>query len=116
MLIIKVSLIKRYAYHSVQIMILHYLKVIIRNLLGKKVYSLVNIIGLSTGLIVFIMTMLYVNYEYSIDEYHEKKDRIYRVVFEDKGNMWMDKDHFAVTSSALGPTLVSEFPEIEKMV
>lgn len=51
-----------------------------RNLLKHKLYSAINIIGLSIGLAGFILLMLYVKDELSYDKHFPKADRIYRVV------------------------------------
>jgi putative ABC transport system permease protein len=95
-------------------MLTHYFKIIHRSALKSKVYTLINIIGLSTGMVVFILIMLYVNYEYSIDSYHENKDRIYRIAKQEIGNRYLGDDRFAVTMAPLGPTLKEEFPEVER--
>jgi len=94
-------------------MLNHYLKIILRTILKSKVYTLINVIGLTTGMVVFILIMLYVNYEFSVDQYHKNKDHIYRIVKQQKGNMYLGKDHFAVTMAPLGPAVMEEFPEIE---
>lgn len=91
----------------------HYLKIILRTFLRSKVYTCINITGLSTGMAVFILIMLYVNYEYSVDQYHENKDNIYRVVQQEKGNMHMGDDRFAVTMAPLGPAIKDEFSEVK---
>jgi putative ABC transport system permease protein len=95
-------------------MIKHYFKVLFRTALKSKLYTSVNITGLSTGMVVFILIMLYVNYEYSVDAYHENKDRIYRIAKQEEGNMYMGDDRFAVTMAPLGPAVKAEIPEVEQ--
>jgi putative ABC transport system permease protein len=95
-------------------MLKHYLKIIIRATLKNKVYSLINIIGLTTGMVVFLLIMSLVYYEFSFDQYHENKDRIYRVVQEQLGNDYMGSNLFAVTPAPLAPTLMDEYDEVEK--
>jgi len=95
-------------------MIRHYFKIIFRTILRSKIYTLINITGLSTGMVVFILIMLYVNYEFSVDGYHENKDRIYRIAKQDIGHMYLGDDRFAVTMAPLGPTVKAEFPEVER--
>jgi putative ABC transport system permease protein len=60
-------------------MILNYLKFAWRNLKHNKLYSIINIIGLAFGMASFLIIVLYTQYQYSYDQFHEKKDRIYRV-------------------------------------
>ena len=95
-------------------MIRHFFKIILRTILRSKIYTLINIAGLSTGMVVFILIMLYVRYEYSVDGYHENKDRIYRIAKQQIGNMYLGDDRFAVTMEPLGPTVKTEFPEVER--
>ena len=60
-------------------MFLNHFTTAVRNLLKYRGYSLINIIGLAIGLTGCILMLMYVQYEFSYDGYHEKKDRIYRL-------------------------------------
>lgn len=91
----------------------HYLITILRNFSTNKHYTLINIIGLTTGMAVFLLIMLYVDYEFSFDQYHEKSDRIYRVIKQDRDNYYMGNNKFVVTPLPLAPALKREFPEVE---
>ncbi|RTL58784.1 MAG: FtsX-like permease family protein [Sphingobacteriales bacterium] len=92
-------------------MLKNYLKIAWRNLLKNKTFSLINIIGLASGLACFILIALYVADELSYDRYHEKANRIYRInsdiVFG--GN----KLNLAVTSDPMGETLKKDYPQVE---
>ena len=57
----------------------NYLTTAVRNLLQRKGYSLINIIGLAVGMASCLMIYLYVSHEFSYDTYHSDADRIYRV-------------------------------------
>ena len=94
-------------------MLQHYIKITLRTIRKSKIYTLINVAGLSTGMVVFILIMLYVNFEYSVDQYHQNKDRIYRIVKQEEGNMYLGKNRFAVTMAPLAPTVLEEFPEIK---
>jgi putative ABC transport system permease protein len=90
----------------------HFFKVAFRNALKQKIYSLINIAGLAMGLACFILIALFIRDELSYDRFHHHVDRIYRVFLEDYFNG-------EVTMKARGPvgaapTLVREFPEVEK--
>ena len=43
-------------------------KLALRNIIRYKLYTLINLTGLTIGLLAFILTSLYVQYEYSIQE------------------------------------------------
>ncbi len=60
-------------------MLAYYLKVAIRSLFKRQLYSFLNISGLAIGIASFIIIVLYITDELSYDGYHEKSDRIYRI-------------------------------------
>ncbi|WKN31031.1 ABC transporter permease [Porifericola rhodea] len=64
------------------------LKVAIRNILKERIYSLINVIGLTIGISCSLFLVLYILDELSYDTFHDKKDNIYRVVthFEEPDN------------------------------
>ncbi|MBU0710588.1 hypothetical protein KJ762_13635 [bacterium] len=91
-------------------MLFNYLKIAVRNLFRNKFYTLINILGLSIGIVCTLLIILYVRYEFSYDKYHEKYERIYRL--DSDFFIGGKKDQFAVTALPLGPTLKAEYPEI----
>jgi putative ABC transport system permease protein len=92
----------------------NYLKVAIRNIIRQKGHSFINIIGLSVGMAICLLLFLWIMDEVSYDRYHEKADRIYRVVEQniDERGVFI----LASTPAPLGPSLVREFPWIQKAV
>jgi putative ABC transport system permease protein len=92
----------------------NYLKIAFRNLKKHKGYSFINIVGLGIGMAACLLLFLWVQNELSYDRYHEKAERIYRIIsqWESEGQV----ERFAKTSAPLGPALVNEFPEIERAV
>jgi putative ABC transport system permease protein len=95
-------------------MIRNYLKTAWRNLLKNKVFSLINIVGLATGLTCFILITLYVSDEISYDRYNDKADRIYRInSFIKLGGPEL---RLAVTSDPMGATMKKDFPQVEEFV
>ena len=67
-------------------MIQNYLKIAIRNLVKNKGYAFINIFGLATGIACCILILLFVRHEWQHDSFHEKGDRIYRLVMQQKGS------------------------------
>lgn len=90
----------------------NYFKITVRNLVKQKLYSLINIGGLSVGLTSFIIIMLYVQHEFSYDRFYENANRIYRVYQRQVGNVHLGTDYFAVTPAQLASVLQEEFPEV----
>jgi hypothetical protein len=86
-----------------------YLKVALRALRRQKGYTFINIIGLTVGMACFILIGLWVKDELSFDRFHEKKDRIFRVV-----NKTEDSEFIPFPTYALAPQLKSLYPEVEE--
>lgn len=86
------------------------LKLAIRHLLKNRVYALISILGLAVGISACLLISLNVFHELSYDQYHSKKDRIYRVSAKLDFN---GEVNAALSSLALGPTLMNDYPEVE---
>ena len=94
-------------------MIRNYITTAIRNLLKHKGYSLVNVIGLTLGLAGCILMLLYIRYETSYDDFHLKKDRLYRL---EAGFLFDGSEtKFTTTPSPWGPVLLADYPSIENL-
>ena len=92
----------------------NYLKIAWRNLLKNKGYSMINIGGLAIGLACVLLISIYISNELSFDSYHDKKDRIYRVVHQ--RNEADPTDTWIWGNAPVGPALKSDFPEIIEKV
>jgi len=92
-------------------MIRNYLSVAFRSLLKRKVFSIVNILGLAIGMSATFMILQYVQYEWSYDKFHVDGDRIYRVL-TNRGILSGDA-LFATTHPGVAEALERDFPEVE---
>ena len=61
-------------------MIKNYLKTALRNFRSNKVFSIINVLGLSIGISASLVIYLLVNYHFTFDKFEKDGDRIYRVV------------------------------------
>ncbi|WP_298902471.1 ABC transporter permease [uncultured Psychroserpens sp.] len=61
-------------------MIKNYIKIAWRNIMKQKVFSLINVIGLTIGLSASFVIGLMIFYDTTFDNFHNDGDRIYRVV------------------------------------
>ena len=95
-------------------MVLNFLKISIRNLTRNKVYSLINILGLSIGMACSILIALYIIDELSYDRYHKNSDNIYRLGFDAK--LGGKEVQGVLLGLPAGPILKEEIPEIESFV
>ncbi len=93
-------------------MLLGHFKVSFRNIRKQKLSSILNTVGLSSGLACFILIFLWVNKEVNYDTFHEKGDRIYRI----SNTFKSDSETFSQAPSgpALGAQLDDIFSEIEE--
>jgi len=60
-------------------MFINYFKIAIRNLLSKKVYSGINLLGLSIAAAFCMLVFMYMQQERSFDRFHKNGDRLYRL-------------------------------------
>jgi putative ABC transport system permease protein len=60
------------------------LKYSLRALSRQKAHVVINIIGLSVGMVCSMIIALFIIHELSYDKFNEKKDRIYRVILNGK--------------------------------
>ena len=63
-------------------MLKNYLKIAYRNLIKTKLFSTINIFGLSIGMAACLLILHYVTFERSYDTFHGKIDQIYRLRYE----------------------------------
>ncbi len=89
----------------------NYLKLAWRNLNKNKVFSFINILGLSIGLTCCMLISLYIYNELSYDTYHKHRDRLYQLGTEFISSG--ETQRGANTSAPLGETMQQQFPEIQ---
>ncbi len=86
----------------------NYFKITFRNIKRYKGYSFINISGLAVGIACCILTLLWVRYELSYDNFHENSKDLYRVIFHDPKIGWGG----TIMPGAIANHLKNEFPEI----
>ena len=93
----------------------HYWKMALRNQAKNKAFSLVNVLGLSIGLAVSLLIFNYVSFEFSFDNMHQKRDRIYRVESRFyEGNQLTDD--WATSTFGYGSAISKEMTGVEDFV
>jgi putative ABC transport system permease protein len=94
-------------------MLFNYIKIAWRNLLKNKVFSIINILGLALSMSVCLLIISIIADQKSYDQFHTKKDRIYRVITGDKN---VDGMYSTATSAlALGEELSKNYIGIEEV-
>ena len=93
-------------------MLSNYLTIIFRKLRKERLYSIINLLGLTIGLTAFLLITLYVRDELSYDKFHADHEQLYRVYATDT-----TRD---VKQGAIAPDLariiLTDIPAVESAV
>src|SRR5262245_25561374 len=95
-------------------MIRHYLKIAARNLWKNKVFSSINLIGLTAGIAACMLIGLFIMDEWKFDKFNEKKDRIVRATMEYQRGA--EPRTSVYTGTRVGPRIKNTFPFVEEYV
>ena len=88
----------------------NYFKIAFRNIFQNKVYSLINLVGLSIGIAGCILILLYVQNEFSYDKFNKNYGNIYRI---GTNSSWYGQTFTVpVTPAVLGPALKENFRDV----
>lgn len=90
------------------------IKIALRNIISKKLFSLINIAGLASGITAFLFILLYVTYERSFDAYHKNFDNIYRLRYE-RSSVTGESVKFASCCPPAALRIRELYPEVEKI-
>lgn len=92
-------------------MLSNYLLSFFRQIYRNKVFSILNLLGLSVGMAAFMLLLQFVVYEKSFDEFHKHSDNIYRIRYD---SYLEGKRMFACAAAvpAVGPAMKNNFPEV----
>jgi len=91
----------------------NYLKTAFRNLKRNKSYAIINVLGLTVGIAASLLIFLVIQYETSFDNFHKKKDKIYRIATEfhtQDGIGYSDGVSFPVAAA-----MRIDFPQIKEV-
>ncbi|MFC4873302.1 ABC transporter permease [Negadavirga shengliensis] len=88
----------------------NYFKIACRNLLRSKSFTAINILGLAIGIATCIIILLFVKNQTGYDSFHEKADRIVRVVF--RGSVQDQKMNEAHVMPPVAQALLADYPEV----
>jgi len=95
-------------------MLKNYMKTTWRNITRHKGYSFINIAGLALGMACCIVIASYIQFELSFDRFHEKRNRIFRLV-ENQFFEGQDEKNLGQSTTWMGETL-TEYPEVNMAV
>jgi len=93
----------------------NYFKIAFRSLTRNRNYTIINIAGLAVGVAVCMMIFIIIQFQTSFDNFHSKKDRIYRVLTEshhaDAGTISYGKN----VPFPMPEGLKTAFPQLEQV-
>ncbi len=92
-------------------MLKNYYKVAVRNILKYKLFSAINILGMTIGITSCLMIVLYVTHELSYDKFHPDADRIFQVGLN--GKIGGQDIRVSNTCPPMAEALVADIPEVE---
>ena len=94
-------------------MLKNYFKIAYRNLTNNKGFTFINIVGLAVGMAASMLILIWVQFEMSVDRFHENSDRVYAVW----RNATMQGEVFTwdYTPAPYAPAMKEQFPEVEEV-
>jgi putative ABC transport system permease protein len=95
-------------------MLRNYITIALRNLWKNKIFSALNILGLSIGLACCILIFLLVQHELNYDKFNANAANIYRLTSVAEGPN--GKTSLAVTPAPWAPLMKKDYPEISNYV
>jgi len=97
-------------------MIPSYFKIVLRYLAKNKIYSFINIAGLSLSLACAMLMILYTKDEFSFDKFQKDISSTYLITIDVKNPDGSSADKIGVTSILHGPRFKDNLPEVESFV
>ena len=92
-----------------------YLRIALRNFRKRRVFFLLNLMGLSVGLATFLTLYFYTGVQEQFDTFHEKADRIVRLKSSRYHKGVLSREMVDVCMAA-GPEIAKAFPDVERYV
>ncbi|MEI9921489.1 MAG: ABC transporter permease [Bacteroidota bacterium] len=89
-------------------MLRNFFKTAGRNILRHKAYSIINFVGLTCGVTLALLIMVYVRSETSFDDFQQKGDRLYRIKYVASNSL-----ELASSPPPIAPKMAEYFPEVE---
>ena len=91
----------------------NYVKIAIRSILKNKLYAIINILGLTMGLSIYLFGGLMANYEYTHDTFFKNYDRVYTIRGEVNPLAGIGIGQVDNVPSGVAPVMKAELEEVE---
>ena len=93
----------------------NYFKTAFRSLIRNRNYTIINIAGLAVGIAVCMMIFIIIQFQISFDNFHSKKDRIYRVLTESQHADARNITYAKNVPFPMPANLKTAFPQLEQL-
>lgn len=97
-------------------MVTNYLKTALRSLSKNKLFTAINILGLTISLVSCLAIFNLTVAELQVDGFHTNQDRVYRLLFDERPSGRPGARVFGTSGPPAGPVLHAEFAEIRQFV
>ena len=94
----------------------NYLITALRHLWRERGYAAINLFGLAVGLALCLLVIQLAAHQLSVGDFHEKKDRLYRILVEKEPDAHRDARISSSMPLPLAPALKEQIPEVEETV
>jgi putative ABC transport system permease protein len=92
----------------------NYLKIAFRSLLKQRIYSIINVLGLSTGIASCLLIVMFVKDEFSFDKFHTRGEQIFKVSLERKYPN--HSTNYAIIPHSYADVMMRDFPEVQEVL
>ncbi len=93
----------------------NYFKTAFRSLTRNRNYTIINIVGMAVGIAVCMIIFMIIQYQTSFDNFHSKKDRIYRVLTKSTHTNWGNITYAKNVPFPMPNGLKAELPQVEQV-
>jgi putative ABC transport system permease protein len=95
-------------------MLKYYLLLFFRNIKRQKLFSFINLLGLTAGIVSTLIIYLYVTDQFSHDRFHKHAEHIFRI---NQTFIWGENDdhQFSSTGPGVAFALQAEIPEVKEV-
>ncbi len=96
-------------------MLFNYIKTAVRNIRKGMLFSGINIVGLSLSMAVGLLVISGISYQFTFDQFHQKKEQIYRVITE-VNDSYFGSRTYATAPAILASDFLNDQESIDKLV
>ena len=97
-------------------MLANYLTTAFRHLWRERGYAAINLFGLALGLALCLLVIQLADYQLSMGDFHENKDRVYRILKQEEDPGPLGPRISSSMPLPLAPALEEQVPEVEETV